>query len=296
MVQSIDAALITEFSDMVHQEAQQLKSRLRPHVNIKQMSGDVWAYDGLGRVEAREIQGRNVAATFDDIDHNRRKMARRRFVINLPIDASDVRGALLNPQSEYSKAVAQGMLRQYDRVIYDAAFADALTGRDFETTVTAASDGVTTVDATAGLTYEKLLEIKQNFFDEDVGLDESEGLYLTIGGREHTNLLGETELTSGDFTREFVVEQGKVMKALGMDLVPFASSVNQPIIGTNTAGTERELIAASTRGLCLGVSKEMSIKIEERSDLIETTQVQIIAELAAVRTEGVLVQKVRVTA
>ena len=296
MVQSIDNALITEFSDMVHHEAQQLKSRLRPYVNVKQMSGDVWAYDGLGRVEAREITGRNVAASFDDITHNRRKMGRRRFVINLPIDASDVRGALLDPQSEYSKTVAQAMLRQYDRVMYDAAFADILTGRDFDTTVTATADGVVNVDATGGLTYEKLLEIKQNFFDEDVGLDENEKIFLTIGGREHTNLMGETELTSGDFTRDFVVEGGQITKGLGIDFVPFASSVTQPIIGTNAAGTERELIAASSRGICLGVSKEMSIKIEERPDYIETTQVQVVAEIGAVRTEGVLVQKVRVTA
>ncbi len=296
MVMSIDNALITEFSDMVHHEAQQLKSRLRPYVNVKQMSGDVWAYDGLGRVEAREVTGRNVAATFDDIDHNRRKMGRRRFVINLPIDASDVRGALLDPQSEYSKTVAQAMLRQYDRVIYDAAFADVLTGRDFDTTVTAANDGVVTVNATSGLTYEKLLEIKQNFFDEDVGLDENENLFLTIGGREHTNLMGETELTSGDFSRDFVVEEGKITRGLGIYFVPFASSVTRPIIGTNAAGTERELIAASSRGICLGISKEMSIKIEERPDYIETTQVQVVAEIGAVRTEGVLVQKVRVTA
>ena len=296
MVQSIDQALITEFSDMVHHDAQQMKSRLRPYVNVKQMSGDVWAYDGLGNIEAREVSGRNVAATFDDITHRRRKIARRRFVINLPIDASDVRGALLDPQSEYSKAVAKGMLRQYDRVIYDAAFADVLTGRDFDTTVTAADDGVVTVDATAGLTYEKLLEVKQNFFDEDVGNDENEALFLTIGGAEHTNLMGETELTSGDFNREFVVEGGSITKGLGMDFVPFATNVPSPIIGTNAAGTERELIAASTRGICLAVSKEMSIKIEERPDYIETTQVQVVAEIGAVRTEGELVQKVRVTA
>lgn len=296
MVQSIDQALITEFSDMVHHEAQAMKSKLRPYVNVKQMSGDVWAYDGLGRVEAREVQGRNVDASFDDITHNRRKLPRKRYVINLPIDSSDVRGALLDPSGEYSKAVAAGMLRQYDRTIYDAAFADILTGRDFDTTVTAATDGVQTVDATAGLTYAKLLEIKQNFFDEDVGLESDEKLLLTIGGREHTDLMGETELVSGDFSRQFAVDNGEITKALGMELVPFASSVPSPIIGLNSAGTERELIAMSSRGICLGVSKEMSIKIEERPDKIETTQVQVIAEIGAVRTEGVLVQKVRVTA
>lgn len=294
MVQSIDQALITEFSDMVHHEAQQMTSKLRPYLNIKQMSGDVWAYDGLGRVEAREVQGRNVEATFDDIQHNRRKISRRRFVINLPIDQSDVRGALLSPDSEYSKAVAAGMMRQYDRVAYQAAFADVLTGRDFDTTVTATNDGVLTVDATAGLTYEKLLEIRQNFWDNDVGLDMNEKLYLTITGDDHTDLMGEVELTSGDYTREFVVEKGVIQRALGIDLIGFAASVPQPIIPV--AGGERKLIAASDRGICMGISKEMSIKIQERNDLIETTQVQVIAEIGAVRTEGALLQQVDVTA
>jgi hypothetical protein len=294
MVSSIDQNLITQFSDMVHQEAQQLTSRLRPYLNVKQMTGDVWAYDGLGRVDAREVSGRNVAATFDDIQHNRRKIARRRFVINLPIDASDVRGLLLSPDSEYSKAVAAGMLRQYDRVAYQAAFADVLTGRDFETTTSFATDGGLTVDATAGLTYEKLLEIRQNFFDNDVGLDANERLYMTINGDEHTTLMGEEELISGDFNREFVVEKGKIVQALGMDLIPFAASVPNPIMPAS--GGERNLLAASDRGICMGISKEMSIKIQERNDLIETTQVQVIAEIGAVRTEGALVQKVRVTA
>ena len=294
MVASIDKALITEFSDMVHHEAQQVVSRLKPHSFMKQMTGDVFAYDGLGRVEAREVIGRNAPATFDDITHNRRKISRKRFVVNLPIDSSDVRGALLSPDSEYAKAAASAMMRQYDRVIYDAAFATVLTGRDFETAITAAADGVLTVDATAGLTYEKLLEVKQNFMDNDVGVDANESLFLTITGDEHTDLMSETELTSGDFTRQFVIEKGNITQALGMSLVPFAASVPFPIIPTVSA--QRQLIAASNRAFCVGVSKEMSVNIQERNDLIETTQVQIIMEIGAVRTEGALVQKVTVTA
>jgi hypothetical protein len=294
MVESIDRNLIIEFSDMVHQEAQQLQSRLKPYLVVKQMSGDVFAYDGLGRVDAREIEGRNVAATFDDITHNRRRIRRRRFVINLPIDAADVRGTLLNPESEYARAVAAGMLRQYDRVAYEAAFADVQTGRDFETTVTFANDGGVTVDATAGLTYEKLLEIKQNFMDRDVGNDTNEMLFGTITGKEHTQLMGEEELTSGDFRRDFVVEKGSITSAIGMNLVPFAASVPRPIL--SVASGVRSLMFASSRGICLGVSKEMSIKIEDRPDFIETKQIQVVCEIGAVRTEGVLVQRVNVTA
>lgn len=294
MVDSIDVGLITQFSDMVHQEAQQMTARLKPYVQLKQMTGDVFAYDGLGRVEARSADTRNPAATFDDITHNRRKISRNRFVVNLPIDSSDVRGALLNPESEYAKAIASAALRQYDRTIYNAAFADVLTGRDFETTVTAATDGVTTVNATAGLTYEKLLEIHQNFIDTDVGNEADEKLFLTITGDEHTALMSEVELISGDYNRDFVVERGKIQSALGMDLIHFADSVTNPVIPT--ASSQRQLIAASSRGICLGISKDMSIKVQERNDLIETTQVQVVFEIGAVRTEGALVQKVSVTA
>lgn len=294
MVQSIDTALITEFSAMVHDEAQQLESRLKPLTQMKKMSGDVFAYDGLGRVEAREIQGRNVPATFDDITHNRRKISRRRFLVNLPIDSSDVRGALLDVDSEYAQACAAAMMRQYDRVCYDAAFADVLTGRDFETTVTAANDGVITVDATSGLTYEKLLEIKQNFMDNEVGNDGTEKIFLTHTGAEHTDLMGETELTSGDFSRDYVIEGGQITRALGMELVPFAASVPKPIIPV--VSSERALIAGSTRGICVGVSEEMKVKITERDDYVETSQVQVVMEIGAVRTEGALLQKVRVTA
>ena len=294
MVDSIDKALVIEFSDMVHAEAQQMTSRLKPYVQLKQMNGDVFAYDGLGRVEARAISGRNVPATFDDIEHNRRKITRNRYVVNLQVDASDVRGALLSPESEYASAISKAALRQYDRTIYNAAFADVLTGRDFETTVTAAADGVLTVDATSGLTYEKILEINQNFMDNDVNTEQDERLFMTITGDEHTALMGEEELISSDFNRAFVVESGKIRQASGIDLIPFAASVPSPIIPT--VSSQRQLLAASSRGICLGISKEMSIKVQERNDLIETTQVQVVFEIGAVRTEGALVQKVSVTA
>lgn len=294
MVQTIDQALITEFSAMVHHEAQQTAARLKPYAILKQMTGDVFAYDGLGTVEAREVLGRNVPATFDDITHNRRKISRRRFVVNLPVDSSDVRGALLNPDSEYAKACASAMMRQFDSVIVDAAFADVLTGRDFETTVTAANDGVDTIDATTGLTYEKMLELAQSFMDDEVGIDQGEKFFMTITGDQHTDLMGEVELTSGDFTRQFVVDGGKIRRALEFDLIPFGASVTNPMFPSSSG--ERNLIAASSRAFCVGVSKEMSIKITERDDYIETHQVQAIMEIGAVRTEGKLVKKVRVTA
>lgn len=295
MGQSVDKALITQFSDMVHVEAQQIKSRLRPYTIQKKMSGDIWAYDGLGSIEAQELSGRYNKVSFADIEHNRRKLAKRRFSVTLPIDGDDVEGMLLDPQQEYAQAVVRAMERVYDRVVLESAFADVLTGRDFDTTVTFANDGGLTVDATAGLVYEKLLEMEQNYIDNEVGIDMPENKFLTISGDEHTDLMGEIELVSGDYTRQFAVERGSIQRALDYDLIKYGDSVASPLIPRNAAGTERELICATQRAFCVGISKEISLKIQERSDYVDVTQVQAIFTLGSVRTEGKLVQKVRAT-
>jgi len=292
-MESIDNAMIIQFSDQVHNEAQQSKARLRPYVTIKQMKGDVFAYDGLGLAEASEIFGRHQPVVFSDIEHKRRKISRRRFALTLPIDASDVRGVLVNPQSEYAMACARAMERVFDRVVVEALFANVLTGRDFGTSVTAATDGVATVTATAGLTYEKLLEINQNFIDKEVGNEVPVSKMFAISGDEHTALMKENELVSGDYSRQYVVDAGEMVKANGLNLVKFDGGITRPIL-TVAAGV-RSCFAMAQNAMCVGMSKEMEIKIQERPDLHETTQVEIIFELGAVRTEGVLLQKVTTT-
>lgn len=293
MPQQIDAALVTQFSAEVHQAAQQSKARLRGMTMNKLMSGEVFAYDGLGTAEMQELVGRINPATFSDIDHKRRKITRRRFVLTLPVDAADVRGVLISPKSEYAAAVARAGERVYDRVVLEAAFASVYTGREFGTTVSFATDGGQTVTATAGVTYEKLLELGQNFIDREVGTESAEKLVLCIAGDEHTALMKELELTSRDYTRESVVDGGKIAKAAGFDLIIFGGAVNNPLLSVS-AGV-RSNVAMSTRGMCVGMSKELGVSITERNDLVETSQVQAILDMGAVRTEGVLVQKMTST-
>lgn len=290
---SIDDNLITQFSDMLHVKAQQINARLRRFVTVQPMIGDDFAYDGLGDVEAREVNGRVVPTVFDDIEHNRRRIKRRRFVVTLPVDASDVRGTLINPQGEYAAACIRAMARVFDRVGIEAAFADISTGRLFDTTVTFANDGGVTVDATGGYTYEKLLEILENFTNNEVGNDIPEQLIILQTGTEQTALMQETELTSGDFTRQFAVEGGRMVNAVGIDLIHYGASVVNPLLAV-TAGT-RDNIAMAARGLRYGLSKEMSVTIKDRSDHVEVVQVQTIGQLGAVRTEGVLIQKLQTT-
>jgi len=290
----IDNALVVQFSDHVHVLAQQMESRLRPFVEVRPMSGETYAYDGLGPVEASPVVGRQQPVQFSDINHLRRQIARQRFALTLPIDAADVRGMLQNPQGEYAKACVRAMARVFDRVVVASMFATVYTGRTMGTAVTAANDGVLTVTATSGLTYAQLIAIRKNFMDNDVGNDVEETFVMGIAGNEYTSLMQEVELVNDLYSQHYAIDKGRMAEAAGIKLVPFAANAPKPAL--SVASSVRACFAMSTRGICVGMSKEFQLKVEPRPDLIEVTQVQIIFDLGAVRTEGALVQQVNTTA
>jgi len=257
------------------------------------MRGKAYAYDGVGSIEAQELKGRFNKVEFNDLKITRRKIGRRRFSLTLPIDEEDASKVLLDQEREYQRACAMAMARVYDRIGTEAATADVLTGEDFATTVTFASDGGSTVVATAGLTYAKLLAIIQNFIDNDVGNDMIEDFIFAISGDEHTALMDEIELTSGDYTRQFAVERGKIVEAVGMRLITFAANATNPVL--SVTGGVRDCLAMSSRGLAYAMPKQFEILVQDRTDLVQTKQVQINWTLGAVRTEGALIQKVTTT-
>jgi hypothetical protein len=290
----IDNALIVQFSAYVHVLAQQMESRLKPFVELREMQGETYAYDGLGPVEASPVVARQSPVQFSDINHLRRQIARQRFAITLPIDAADVRGMLSNPQGEYAKACVRAMARVFDRVVVASLFATVYTGRTMATAVTAANDGVTTITATSGLTYSQLIAIRKTFMDNEIGNDMDETFVMGIAGNEYTSLMQEVELINDLYSQHYVVDKGKMAEAAGIKLIPFGANVAKPVL--NVASSVRACFAMSTRGCCVALSKDVQLKVEPRPDLIEVVQVQMIFDLGAVRTEGPLVQQVNTTA
>ena len=295
MTTQIDNHLVIEFSSQVHVNAQQMRSRLRDVTEQKMVQGEDYAYESIGDVEAVEILTRHQNTTGQDIDHSRRRIRMREFRCTLYLDRKDQLETLIDPQRQYSQATARALFRKYDAVGASAAFEDVYTGKSFATTTAFAADGGVTVDATAGLTYEKLLEIEENFIDADIGTDLEEDFFLTITGEENTDLKGEIELVSGDYTRQFTLDSknGRMAIANGFRLIHFAADSTNPIL--NVAASTRDLIAASTRGICVGMSEDLSIEVDKRPDKNNLIQVQASMFLGAVRTEGAHVQKVQTT-
>lgn len=293
MAAQVETAQVIQFSSAVHVASQQMKARFAPMFEVKQLSGKVYAYDGVGSIEAQELNGRFNRVNFSDLQITRRKIGRRRFSLTLPFDEDDASKVLINQEREFSQACAMAMARVYDRIGIEAAGATVYTGEEMDTAVTFATDGGQTVTATGGLTYDHLLTIIQNFIDAEVGNDMLEDFIFCISGDEHTALMKETELTSGDYNRQMNIEKGSMVEAVGMKLIKFAANAVNPIL--SVSGGVRTCLAMSTRGLCYAMPKQFEIKVQDRTDLVQTKQVQVNWTLGAVRTEGVLVQKVSTT-
>lgn len=287
----LETTYITQFSAMLDTAEQQMQSRLTPIMDIFPINGDNFAYDGIGSVEGQRANGNNVRIQPTDINTNRRKLARQRIVTAVLVDEREVRAVMADPKGKLALMCNYAHERERDRVGYEQMFADVLTGREFGTTVTFADDGGQTVDATAGLTYEKLLEMTKNFIDYEV--DTTKGTFLGITGDEHTDLMSEAELTSGDYTRQFAIDKGQIQYAAGHKLITFGASVSNPILGLVSA--ERISFCAIGKALAFGVSSARKITAQPHPDYVESTLIKVVEEVGAVRTQGVRIQKVRLT-
>lgn len=297
MTQSINTALVTQFSDAVHVNAQQMQMRMQDSVVRKMVKGEDYAYETLSDLEAIEITSRHQNTVGQDITHGRRRIRMREFRATIYLDEKDELEVLIDPQREYAQAVARALYRKHDAIAIEAAFADVYTGKQFATTVSFATDGGQTINATAGATYDTLLDGSSNFINSDVGTDLAEKFFIAITGDEDKSFKLETELMSGDFQRSTASAtdgDGKLQRINGFNVKHFAADAPVPILDVN-AGT-RDCVLGTSRGICLGVSGELRIRISERPDKNHMKQVQACMFMGATRTEGKLVQKYQTTA
>lgn len=298
---SIDQSLVIQFGEMVHLLAQQMGSRMKGRVDEMPVRGNKFTYERLDQVEAIEVTTRHADTVAQDIDHSRRGGQMRDFRATLMLDQFDDLQVLIDPSRNYAEAVARAMMKQYDRLCLSQALAPIKTGRNLDVEVSAAADGVATVDADGvGLTYDKLVEIHENFINSEVGTDLEEEFYLAITGKQHADLMKEQELINRDFSNfgnasmegQTVIDKGRIVKAAGINLIVFGTGANVPNPLLSATGNVRHCIAFAKSGLVVGMNKDISVRVDNRADKNNAMQVQASLFLDAIRTQGVKVQQV----
>lgn len=300
MTIQIDTALVTQFSNQVDVQVQQTQARLKPYVSMQKVAARDATHEGMGTIDMIEIVSRHQKTVGQDVASTRRRIRMREFRATVYLDKFDELATIIGPNSQYAKLLAYSAMRKFDALVVEAALATVYTGKDMTTAVTAASDGVLTVDATAGLTREKTDEIHENFIAGDVTTEDANTPVLFLcSGDEHTQLKSEVVFTSEDFVaNKAYATNGRLETANGMKLVLYGHKTSGNNI-LSSSGSTRNCIAMTGGGMQyaveVGMMQDVGIQVDPRPDLNNLTQVQASLFMGATRTQGARVQKVQTT-
>ena len=285
MSSQVTTAFVQQYSANVQMLSQQKGSRLRDAVNIENVVGKNAFIDQIGKATAQLRTSRHGDTPQLDTPHARRRVSLASYEYADLIDDQDKVRMLIDPTSQYAQAAAAAMGRAMDDVIIAAALGTASTGET--------GSGSATLDATAnmvgssssndGLTIAKLLEAKRKMDLNDV--DPSIARYIAVGPKQIEDLLGTTQVTSSDFNTVKALAQGDINTFLGFEFI----MTNRLDVDSNDI---RSCFAWAEDGITLGIGKDVSARIDERSDKGYATQVYYCMDIGAVRMEESKVVKI----
>lgn len=300
---SIDQAAKLQFQDTYYELAQQTKSKLVADRAIKMLSpdGKTNNFGRIGRIELMEVDGRNPDKQYTDYALDNRRFTKRRFTRTIMIDQkTDVNELLKDPTSDLMNQLLYAKERVIDRIAVAAAVGSVSVGAPdaAASTISAATDGVLTVNAAAGLTYEKIQEITENFINNELDYMDFQGSTLCLTGAENTDLMGEIEFINNDYISSRPVEEGIQRSAGTYNIALFAGSVTAGITVTNPilpeGATLRSCVVLAPESIAMSMQIGR-VEVERNPNKVNTFDLTVDLWINAMRTEGVKVQIVSTT-
>jgi hypothetical protein len=256
----------TQFSTNLEMKLQQTMSKLRGRVaegsHVGKQASPV---QYLNPVKMRTPAGRFSPIGRVDTDFSRRWVFPADKDLPQLIDSFDELRTIVDPKSMYVSNTAAAVAREWDDVLIAAAFATAKTGQDAaslsdETFNTTDYQIASTFGASAatGLTVPKLIELKRLMRHNHVDF-EAEEITIVAGSQQESDLLNSAIVTSTEFNEKPVLVDGKITRFLGFNFVWSERLA--------TASNVRNIMAFPKSGLYLGVWKDTSNRIDQRTDL-----------------------------
>lgn len=289
------------YDAVIRTVAQQTQPRLASRFPVQKLQTGQHYIDGLGVVSMYTDNSIYARPKYQEAGMFRRKLTVNRVLGSVLLDERQLRQNMENGQLE---TMIRGELmkaanREWDRIIPTAATADVSYGNAGESTITFANDGGRTVDATGGLTIDKLIDINNAFAAKEIGLEQGSKLTLALTEQEQKQLKGQEKLINSLYPNTFAGQTGitGLTKVENMDVVTYGSSPDgyQPILPV--AGGVRSCFAFADDGLIVGVFDDIQIQLfDMRAHMHDTWEIRAWFEIGAVRMFGNKVVKVTTTA
>lgn len=279
----IETAYVKQYASRVEMLVQQRGSKLASIcMNQSFVGKSAQVVQQVGAVEATEILDRHADTELVDTPHAARWVKPRHFGVADMVDEEDLEKVIIDPKSPYAMSQQYALGRKFDDIIIAAAIGSNFTGAEGTTTVTAANDGVDTVVAGGvGLTVEKLREAKRNLMANEVDIDNEE-IWCAITAAQHDNLLGQTQVVSGDYNKPVFSTDGKIERFFGINF--------RHCERLTTSGGERQVLMWAKSGMCAATWNGIRTRVRERSDKWDNIQVASKGTFGATRTQGQKVQ------
>jgi len=295
---SIDQGAKLNFIDSFYELAQQTKSQLVATGAIKWLpsKGKTNNMARIGKIELQEVATRNPDKQYGDYALDNRQFSKKRFTRTVTIDAKyDINELLKDPTSDILTQLNNAKERVIDRIAIAVAVGSVLVGAPdtAPSSISAATDGVLTIDATAGFVYTTVQKITQNFVNNDVDMMTALRSTICITGKENTSLMGEDKFINTRYISGLPVEQGVMKKAGTYPIVLFAGSENGGIQVTSPilpeATTTRSCVVLAPESIAMAMEIG-DVSVEKASTKVNSYDITIDLWINGMRTEGVKVQ------
>ena len=275
MSTQITTAFVNQFSSNITMLSQQMGSLLREAVDVETVTGEKAFFDQVGSAVAQVRTSRHGDTPLMETPHARRMVTMSTYEYADLIDDPDKIRLLVDPTSSYARAAAMAMGRSMDDTIISAALGTASTGKTGSTS-TALPSGQKIAHASGGLTQAKLVSAKK-ILDQN-SVDPSIQRYIIVSPEQIEDLLNITSVTSADFNTVRALVQGEVDTFVGFKFI-VSNRLN-----TDSDGN-RQVIAFAGDGIKLAVGKDVTGRIDERSDKSYSTQIYYCMDIGATRME-----------
>jgi hypothetical protein len=268
MSENIPNLWTTQFSTNLQARLQQTTSKLRGKVmegfHVGKQASPV---QYMNPVKLQAPTGRFAPLGRVDTDFQRRWVFPQDGELPQLIDTFDELRTIIDPKSQYVTNAASAVGRAWDDAIIAAAFGTAqigtdaggLSGETFSTTNYQVASTFGSGGTASGLTVPKIIELRRIFRHNHVDF-ETDPITLVVGSQQESDLLNAAQVVSTEFKLVSPTDaDGRVTRILGFDIVyseRLSSSANV-----------RNCIAFSKSGLYLGMWKDVTNRVDIRTDL-----------------------------
>lgn len=267
MSENLPKLSVETFSKILELKLQQKQSMLRGRVmegfHVGKQASPI---DYIGAVQMRAPAGRFAPNQPQNVDFTRRWVTpvdKEAFQL---IDSFDKLRLLQDPTSRYSDVASAAVAREWDDRVIGAAFATATIGDStgigttteaFNTSLFQIADTFGS-SASSGLTVAKMIEAKRVMRKAQVPVD-TEQLTWVTNSQGESDLLNQVQVVSTEFSDKPVLNDGKVVRFLGWDII-----YSERLTSTSSL---RQNIALVKSGAYLGIWKDVENSLERRIDL-----------------------------